>query len=347
MYGTFLIMFERIWTFPTVSIMIFCVLLSPASAAEDTEDVDYVLQIDWSDSFNYHSPDLVSHCYHIRSSKSTRWNKKRMYKPTYYGLPGDIVFSGGPGLLEWTYIYPYGLKYAVRYNGQMYTNNTNAVDYITGYLPTPKRSITNNNIDEVYRTDVDYTVRNNDITLSTKITCDWHHTSSRSGNKDYYRDCVNILAEIENVELWPTVETSDIDITITNHSGKYTTISFNIPDNTTSIEINLNSNNHTATYKKYYYYYIKNDSGFYDMFNGDTVLRSGMVPYGSGCYLLPYQPDYQVSAHVSTPFEKLNLIMSVTRTDIEETEPEETDIQLLGSLLSVLLGFMIIYKGLS
>ena len=325
---------------------IFLILLTPASADEDIEEIDYVLQIDWSESRNDHS-NIVCHCYHISSKKSYRWNKKRMYNPAYYGLPDDIVFSGGPGLLEWTYIYPYGLKYAVRYKGQMYTNDSNAVDYIIGYLPRPERTITNLYIDDVNRTDVKYTVRNNDIILSAEITCDWHSISSKSGNKDYYRDSVNIAAEIENVELWPAVDTADIDITITNHSGKYTTISFDAPDNITSIELQLSSANHNATYDKFTNYYIKNDSGYYDMFDCDLSMWSGMVPYGYGCYLLPYQPDYNITACILTPFEHKKIVMVVTRIDIiPENKRQETDIQLLGSLLSVIFALRIVYKGI-
>jgi len=356
-----MIQIKELLIIPMASVMIYCVLFGPALAAEDTEEIDYILQIDWSDSFNYHSPDMVSHCYHIHSKKSTRWNNKRMYNPAYYGLPDDIVFSRGPGILEWTYIYSYGMKYAVRHNGQMYTNDSNAVDYIIGYLPKPEQSLSNNYVDNVYRTDVDYTFINNDITLSTKITCDWHHTTRHSRtvctifgcrtytwtSKEYHHNSVNIADKIENVELWPAVKKEGINITITNHSGKYTTVSFNIPDNTTNIEINLDSNNHTATYKKYYYYYIKNDSGFYDMFDCNIVFRSDMAPYGSGCYLLPYQPDYNVTACVFTPFDKYDLNMTIIRTDIIETEPEEHDIQLLGSLLSVFLSLIVLYRGLS
>lgn len=271
---------------------------------------------DWSGVDNNPNTNLHKHYYGFK--KSVKRNRAYMLKPENFGLPADAVLSRGfpHHDIAWQSVNIRGLTYTMHHHGMEYTNDSKSVDYTNDYL---KYRTHNSGLEQIITLDgkPTSTVAISDTCLKTTTEFGWHNY-----NKDEYGTYIKTISKtLPNHEMWG-IPTDDINVTLVNYSG-YMILTVPTPAGVTGIKIFAESENGTTVYEKHAYCLKLNTSEDFktcDLVEYEYHNFTGISPFGTDTYLLPYEPNYTINVTLHTPFEMIDAIINTTETDAEPVD---------------------------
>ena len=315
------------------------------------EETVYVSEIDWLELDDSLFWKIERYDYNWKTSIEDYKNRERIYNPATFGLPSDTVFLDGVGIIEWTFIKIEKPKYAVGFNGKVYTNSSIG-DVTLGALKRPKKGFSREYFSREDLTPVtvsEITINKTDI--SVKVTCEWYTKKKRYNRpgfkKIYHSQSKTISTGLENIQYdfneWPTIIPDQVNATITNHSGRYSTLKVDLPKWITGININILSDNKTKTYNRTNYACWWNSTEkLFNMTEHKISTQNGICSYGNNSFLIYAEKDYDLNITVSTPFEDFDLNLSIDR--IDEVDKEGGDWSILAGTLGSIGGLYILLR---
>ena len=342
----------------SVIVMYIMTLSASADYTEELQSVfvdDVIFDCsDWSAVQNPTGGALEHFNYNYDDHKSYRWNRARMWNPSWWGLPSDTSLHSGPMLyftgggqagrwVEWICVHSMGMTPELRHIDVTYSNESATFSYRAAWLREPYRHFSDmdKNIDEVTCTPTTI-----DGKPAVRFDVKGHWTTPDdeypvTGSK-------TILLNINDAKMWQSVNPS-INVSISNFTDRCTVLSVETPAGITGIRIDAISQNTTAFYEKHGYYMELNETEskhqFFDLKEHVFENHSNMSPIGVNLYSLP-KDDYNISVTLYTPFEVTDANISIVETDHYATNAPESPIKQVLCLLVVLSGFVFLGRSI-
>ena len=286
-----------------------------------TEERIYYDCGDWSGVHNHKNT-----AFHFQDYGLVSWrhNGRYMENPLNWGYPEGTGFQYVCGLRSfvWTGMAIRGFDKTLNVGDRTYIDDPTKINYKTSCL----------------RVHGDITIRWN----TYKIT---HHVTKSDDGKRiilsnkvvFYAKKTNGLGEEERMEV-TTIPSSRIEYTqwnpvnstvvarLVNYSN-YMILSVQTPENITGIKIIAESENATAVYEKHTCCLKLNMSESFmtcDLVDCKYHNFTEMIPFGPDTYLLQYEQDYDINVTLYTPFNTIDGVVTLNKTD---AEPINTDLK--------------------
>lgn len=289
---------------------------------------------DWSGVHNAKDTAFGGNFYWYRKRCN---NGRYMRDLTNWGYPScarsSRVFSED---VAWAAIHIMGFDKELHHDGVVYTDNPKNMNYMTSYLRYRGWWTL------YFRTyNVESVVHSIEMPNQVKIinTATFY---SRYKDKDgdmHYRDTTSEPYSIKRCTKWPS-PSIDIVGSLTDYKN-YVILYLPTPCHATGVKITTTSNNSTAEYERHAYCLELNKTA--EGFNICNLIAydyhnfTGIVPYGVDSYLLPPEPDYNVTMTLYTPFEVKNANVTLLSGRASRGEPTQLKTEPLWRLLYLLI----------
>jgi len=286
-----------------------------------SEDRLYYDCADWSGVHNEKNTALGSHFYWY--SKHRR-NVECMYDPTNWGYPeGTQLKSVGAEGVAWAAMHIKGFDREIHSEGRTYTDDPSKVNYKTSYLSYSGWWTMYYSVYEVL-SDVSKTSIDGVYTVTNRIT--FKSVYKDDDGDEHYRTTVCSPKDTREYTKWSAINTSVAG----NYHNYWTHVVLTLPtpDGATGVKITVSSMNGTSVYERHSHclkvHQTSEGFNYYDLVEYDYRDFRGIFPCGIDQYVIEYDPEFNVSMIVYSPFEAKEANISMTFS--EEPLPEDPSI---------------------